>query len=127
MRDLGRQLLPHGGSPTRITKLEREILVALCNRALSRPRWEQLAGGLANHIWHEPEHGVVYAALRKIRSRDQRTWREQLPAQATRMGFPDVDWAIYLAPKETSATTGTNAQVGKMVQTLKALAAECSG
>ena len=42
------------------------------------------------------------------------------------MGFPDVDWAIYLAPKERSTRTGTNAQVSKMLDTLKTLAAERS-
>jgi hypothetical protein len=115
-----------GGSAARIATLEREILAALCSRALSRATWDKLAGGLANHVWREPEHRVVYAALRQIRSRDPRTWREQLPAQTTRMGFPDVDWTIYLAPEEKSARTTTDPPVSKMLHALKTLAAERS-
>ena len=110
--------------PARITELERKILIAFCTGALSRPAWEKLASTLADHAWHEPEHRVVFAALRQIRRHDPRTWREQLPAQATRMGFPDVDWAIYLAPKKKSARATANAQVSKMLRTLKTLAAE---
>jgi hypothetical protein len=126
MRSVGRQPLLHVSSTTRIIALERKILVALCTGALRRPAWERLAGALANHVWQEPEHRVVYAALRQIRIRDPRTWREQLPAQATRMGFPDVDWRGYLAPKEKSARTITSAQVSRMLHTLKTLAAERS-
>ncbi len=53
---------------------------------------------LADHLWQEPEHHVVYVALRQIRSRDPKVRRDQLPAQATRMGFPDVEWRAYLSP-----------------------------
>jgi hypothetical protein len=124
MREAGNQPLLGGSLPARITELERKILIAFCTGALGRPAWEKLAGALADHVWHEPEHRVVFAALRQIRRHDPRTWREQLPAQATRMGFPDVDWATYLAPRKKSARASANAQVSKMLRTLKTLAAE---
>jgi hypothetical protein len=124
MDGLGRQPSLHNSSAIRIVTLERKILIALCTSALIRTEWEKLARALSNHAWQEPEHQVVYEALRKIRSRDPRTWREQLPAQATRMGFPDVDWMIYLAPKGRGAGTTTPAQVSKMLHALKALGAE---
>jgi len=28
-------------------------------------------------------------------------WREQLPAQATRMGFPDIDWDAFFGPGDS--------------------------
>jgi hypothetical protein len=43
---------------------------------------------------------VVYEALRAIRSRDPSTRRDQLPAQVTRMGFPDLDWSLYFGGAE---------------------------
>jgi hypothetical protein len=85
-----------------VPELERRILRSLCGGATSSATWEALASQLVDHMWQEPEHRVVYEALRQIRSRDPKARREQLPAQATRMGFPDVEWTAYLSP-ETEA------------------------
>ncbi len=52
-------------------------------------------GRLTGHEWRDPEHKVIYEALGTIRSHDPKTRREELPAQATRMGFPDLDWGNY--------------------------------
>jgi len=112
------------GFPTKITQIERRILVVLCSRALDRPKWDQLADALATHVWREPEHHIVYAALRQIRIHDPKTWREQLPAQATRMGFPEVDWQTYIPPTGKFLRTRTGPQISKMLHTLKTLAEE---
>ena len=50
---------------------------------------------LRAHPWQNPEHRVVFEALTRLPGRPSTELREQLPAQATRMGFPDVNWQKY--------------------------------
>ena len=64
---------------------------------------------LHSHRWQDPEHRIVYEALAGVRVFDILSLREQLPAQATRMGFPDVDWTLYFA-----AGTGRNMGIKRM-------------
>lgn len=52
---------------------------------------------LRAHRWQDPEHRVVFEALTLLPGRDATELREQLPGQATRMGFPDVNWEKYFA------------------------------
>jgi hypothetical protein len=81
-----------------ILALERRILHALCVGANSPDDWDHLAGRLAGYRWLGSDHKVVFEALRAIKSRDPKTRRDELPAQVTRMGFPDVDWKPYFEP-----------------------------
>ncbi len=53
---------------------------------------------LRAHQWRDPEHRVVFEALESLPGRYVKELHEQLPAQATRMGFPDVNWDDYFAP-----------------------------
>ena len=85
-----------------VSKLEREILRALCGRDRAARDWSRLTGQLTAYSWQEPDHQVVFDALRGIRSHDAKTRRDQLPAQATRMGFPDIDWGLYLVRRKLS-------------------------
>lgn len=50
---------------------------------------------LSGYSWQEPEHATVFQAIKSLAARGRRTWREELPAEATRMGFPDVEWRRY--------------------------------
>jgi hypothetical protein len=85
--------------------LETKILRALCNPAppLASLRAEvpaaraTILAALSGYSWQAPEHRVVFEALTLLPSRDAKVLREQLPAQATRMGFPDVNWDAYFA------------------------------
>lgn len=87
----------------RIVDLERQILGALCNPLAESPLPQQaplksnagLAGRLLAHNWRDEEHRVVFDAILRLPGRSAAELREQLPAQATRMGFPDVEWADY--------------------------------
>ena len=85
--------------------LEREILRALC----ASPRLTAERGGLlralASHEWRDPEHRVVYEALLRTLSGGSGALRSEVPAAATRMGFPDVDWSEYFKPSEASLAT----------------------
>ena len=84
--------------------LESRILRALCNNlspstdspatAFTAKRAAILAN-LRCHRWQDPEHRVVFEALTLLPGRQATALREQLPAQATRMGFPDVNWQKY--------------------------------
>jgi hypothetical protein len=92
----------HSTVPQRIIDLESRILRRLCTGFDSTELRERVTRDLAGYTWRVPEHGVVYEAAARIRERDPASLREQLPPQATRMGFPDVDWAHYLDGPERS-------------------------
>ncbi len=91
--------------------LEFRILHALCTRqaAFAAPGKHYLAARanilaqLRAHRWQDPEHRVVFEALTLLPGRQSSNLREQLPAQATRMGFPDVNWDHYFAPSDDHA------------------------
>ncbi|MFZ3216632.1 MAG: hypothetical protein WA192_11280 [Candidatus Acidiferrales bacterium] len=92
-------------NPQRILDLERRILRAICggssplashSQGSSHPR-EAILARLRDHRWLHPEHRVVFEALSALPGRPAAELRQQLPAQATRMGFPDVDWDAYFA------------------------------
>ncbi|MGB8542119.1 MAG: hypothetical protein WCD49_10840 [Candidatus Acidiferrales bacterium] len=53
---------------------------------------------LSKHVWQDAEHRVVFEAIQRLSSSDTKLLQEQLPAQATRMGFPDVSWDNYFSP-----------------------------
>src|ERR1700674_2115638 len=88
------------GSVPQILTLEREILCSLCCAPDSATARDAILRSLAHHAWHDPEHRIVYEALNRMRSRGPAAVREELPATATRMGFPDVDWNLYFAENE---------------------------
>ena len=79
-----------------VVRLEQDLLHALCNLSIGPAKWNELARELKDYRWRVPDHSVVYRALCATRSRDAKTWRHELPAQATRMGFPDIDWSPYV-------------------------------
>jgi len=80
--------------------LERRLLRQLCRATLTHAAWAKIARALREYTWRDIEHGLVYAAIQRLGSRDPQTLREQLPAQATRMGFPDIDWQMYFPGAE---------------------------
>jgi hypothetical protein len=87
-------------SQQRVFELERETLCALCVRASMNAQHPAAMRELSNHIWQDAEHRVVFEAIQRLSSSDPKLLREQLPAQATRMGFPDVSWENYFSPAE---------------------------
>jgi hypothetical protein len=97
----------------RVLDLESRILSALCSAPIMRTEVREAAvreeddtrtrvailTALQRHQWQDPEHRVVFEALTFLPGRNTKELREQLPAQATRMGFPDVDWDEYFSPR----------------------------
>jgi hypothetical protein len=95
--------MPAADSPIAASQVERKVLRGLCATDIKFAHWNRLVGRLAAYDWRDPEHKVVYEALRRIRTRDPATRRAELPAHATRMGFPDVDWKNYLDEQASDA------------------------
>jgi hypothetical protein len=92
-------------SLNRILELERSILRALCCGSRLDPEMRDDAmRNLHGYAWRDEEHRVVCAALVRIQRSSGASVAEQLPAQATRMGFPDVDWKLYLHPRPTEGS-----------------------
>jgi hypothetical protein len=79
--------------------LESRILRALCGNPSSHldhsTARAMILAQLRPHRWQDSEHRVVFEALTALPGRDATELREQLPAQAARMGFPDVNWENY--------------------------------
>jgi hypothetical protein len=92
-----------------VLDLESRILRALCSGSRPHPsaRVEDPVALAALHAtilallrayhWQNPEHRIVFEALTLLPARQATELREQLPAQATRMGFPDINWDNYFA------------------------------
>lgn len=93
--------MPSGASANKIFDLERSILRALCLGQAATT--EGVTHFLAVHAWQDQEHRVVFEAIQKLRVHHSESLRERLPAQATRMGFPDVAWHTYFAPADALA------------------------
>jgi hypothetical protein len=98
-----------------VCDLERAILRALCGDAIAADARGMILEKLAGHQWHEAEHRIVYEALQRVDAREGTGTRERLPAQATRMGFPDVNWEHYFAA-EASAEAALVRMVRELVR-----------
>jgi len=90
-------------------------LRALCRLAAAGAAPEGPPRELGNYRWHEPEHRVVYEALEEVSKHGSRPLREYLPAQAARMGFPDLDWAAYFDAPDPAA-----AELPELMREIKA-------
>jgi hypothetical protein len=98
-----------------VVELERSILRALCSAQGDSENWRGVKRELANYEWRESDHAVVFRAIGEVRSRSPKDWRAELAAQATRMGFPDLDWGTYLG------TEGTKGDLGDLMSMLRAM------
>jgi len=107
--------MPRSTPPESISDIEGHVLRGLCGSPISPSLWKHLVAELKDYRWHHPEHKVIFDALTRIRTHDFRAMQAQLPAQTTRMGFPDVDWAIYLSGAKTPAP-----KIKRLVEKLKA-------
>jgi hypothetical protein len=91
--------MPKRTEAQRVFELERETLCALCIRGSANARETTAMRELSDHVWQDAEHRVVFEAIQRLSSSDPKLLQEQLPAQATRMGFPDVSWDKYFGPQ----------------------------
>jgi hypothetical protein len=111
--------VPEKRPSPRISEIERRILRALCGCVGASAASEWHLRDLENYRWHEPEHRVVYEALEGAWRGSGEPLREQLSAEAVRMGFPDVDWAAYFEALDPAA-----ADLPELLRELKAAVRE---
>jgi hypothetical protein len=72
-------------------EIERLMLGALCAGPLSLDDRSEALRSLANYNWILPDHRVIYEVLRRSRQRNSAALRENMVAEITRLGFPDID------------------------------------
>jgi hypothetical protein len=102
-----------------LTELELAILRALVSQIqVKRQRSDSTEiraalERLAGHAWQDEEHRVVYECMCAAINRSQNvSLREEMAAEATRKGHPDVDWNLYFTPPHADA------DITKMVASL---------
>ena len=85
------------GESVSTTELELTLLRALSVMPRGDAPFTQLVDALKAHRWEHADHRVIYEALIETDTPDTETLRRELPAVATRMGFPDIHWERFFA------------------------------
>jgi hypothetical protein len=83
---------PHPTEPP--TVIERNLLRILCRTGTSVLQPETLAS-LRQNAWANPDHQVVFEALLRLANVPPGSLCARLPAEAARLGFPDIPWDAY--------------------------------
>jgi hypothetical protein len=74
---------------------EQLVLQYLCTNPGAAAA-HKLKSRLSTCQWRSADHSAVFEALQRLSSASTAAQlREQLPAQLTRLGFPDLDCEIY--------------------------------
>jgi hypothetical protein len=79
----------------RLVSIERDLLRALCHSSTPAELSAQARSELQNYSWQGLDHQTIFEALLRVASGRGRSLREQLAAQVTRTGFPDINWDEY--------------------------------
>lgn len=75
------------------------MLRALCaHTELARVR--TAVARLADYDWSEPDHAVVFGAIRNVAELRATMTRDTLSLLATRAGFPDLELEGYFVPRD---------------------------
>jgi len=101
-----------------VVDIEAAILRALCSETTTEAARQRAVRDLTGYAWRETDHAVLFQAIAGTSRREGAKWREDLPARTTRMGFPDLDWAIYLKPGR-----GKRPPLETLISRLKTIAA----
>lgn len=82
--------------------IEFQVLRAVC-LATVQGSLKEIAGDiLREYHWHNALHQALWEALGAIPTENPEIFRQLLPAQMTRAGFPDVEWEVFFAPHTLS-------------------------
>jgi hypothetical protein len=110
-----------------LVSVERDLLRELC--LLKAPEMSRVAAAqLQEYSWQNPEHQIIFDALCRIARNDGVFMREQLAAETTRMGFPDIDWNEYFSsstPERLPYCQDKSQRVTALIRQLKSAAATC--
>jgi NAD(P)H-dependent FMN reductase len=107
--------MPNNNSSDSVASLELTLLRWLCISAASDDARKRVLSALPGYKWHNTDHAIVFDALKRVPDRDKRPLREQLPAIATRMGFPDIAWEDYFVVSAPVSEEGIPAILRKLV------------
>jgi hypothetical protein len=83
---------------------ERDLLRRICQTGIAATSADGLKI-LAGHPWADPDHRVIFEALVRLAGVPTASLRDRLPAEATRMGFPDIAWDKFLTSPQTSPSS----------------------
>lgn len=99
---------------------ERALLQRLCETGVATVAPDAL-GLLTRHSWAVPDHHTIFEALVRLSSVQSGTLRNRLPAEATRMGFPDVAWDKFFKSSETpfDSSRATSKLIDDLIATSK--------
>ena len=100
---------------------EQALLRQFCRAGIASPETEALRR-LAQYKWAGPDHQVVFDALLRLANVPPASLRARLPIEATRMGFPDIDWPAYLERSDDRSQSKEN-----IAQLIANLLAESAG
>jgi hypothetical protein len=89
---------PPSSSKQKLVVLERQLLRKVCCTGIQSISPEELRD-VARHSWVGPDHQAIFEALLRLANISRAGLRHQLPAEAARMGFPDVPWEEYFEPR----------------------------
>ena len=77
-----------------VIRAERDLLQRLCQTGI-RALDADLQRVLGRYCWMGQDHRTIFEALVRLERVPASSLRERLPAEATRMGFPDIHWEMY--------------------------------
>lgn len=89
---------------------ELELLRNLCRDGVKSVSSDGIRA-LAGHDWVDFDHRIVFDALFRLANIPPAALRHQLPAEATRMGFPDVVWEKYFESVKVCESSRTTAEL----------------
>lgn len=76
---------------------ERALLRQLCRTGVTGGA-RDIVEVLSQYCWEGPDHRIVFEALVRLSGVPPSSLGERLPAETTRMGFPEIHWEEFLAP-----------------------------
>jgi hypothetical protein len=83
---------------------ERLLVRALCRTETSGSLRGTILTALASHRFVEPEHDVLFAALRDIQNVGRVATQARVEEMLLRRGFPDLDLEDYFASRGRAIT-----------------------
>lgn len=102
--------------------IEVQLLKSLCRAGLQSISPDE-RNALSCHSWAAPDHRIVFEALVRLANIPPAALPHQLPAEATRMGFPDVAWDNYFQPLANRNECESSPTTTELIAALKTLTA----
>lgn len=103
--------MPDSSQKHSVIQAERDLLRRLCQSGGIRALERDQQGILGRYRWMGSDHRTIFEALVRLSSLPASALRERLPAEATRMGFPDIQWETYFEGPDKTESDDTVAEL----------------